>query len=98
MEGLLQGYIEKKKSVKESFPQSERAELIGKFTDALNKERTGKYKPLSPAFVSMKMARSGLKTNSDLYWFYGYCNDARSFSKCWWWSLKSESCEKNTLV
>jgi hypothetical protein len=89
---LFENYIEKKKAVAPTF-KSERAEIISKFVDELNSERTGKYKPLSPAFVSMKMSRAGLKTNSDLYWFLGYCKDARNFSKCWWYALDA----KNTI-
>lgn len=66
-----------------------RQELIKKFVDRLNAERDGiKYKKLSPVFIASKMYNSGLKDDLDLQWFYGYCNDARNFSKCWWWALK----------
>lgn len=67
-----------------------RQELIKKFVDRLNADRGGKFRPLSPAFIASKMYQSGLKNDFLLNWFYGYCNDAKNFSKCWWWSLRAQ--------
>lgn len=65
-----------------------RQEIIKMFVDRLNSERGSDFKPLSPAFVASKMYTAGLKTNWDLWWFWGYCKEAKNFSKIWWWSLK----------
>lgn len=85
---IIESYKLKDKS---QYQKSERAELVKKFVDRLNAERvSSKYKALPPSFYAVKMADAGLKTNQDLYWFYRYCDDAKSFSKCWWWSLKAK--------
>lgn len=66
---------------------SERAELIGKFTDRLNKERDGvKYKKLTYKRVGFLL--SHLKGTSELYAFLRQCEEARSFSAYFWWALK----------
>lgn len=71
---------------------SYRSELIKKFVDRLNEDRKlGGYKPLNPGFVASKMYNAGMRTDFLLNWFYGYCNDARHFSKCWWWSLNPKN-------
>ncbi len=67
-----------------------RQELIKKFVDRLNASRIGKYPPLKAGFVASRMYRAGLKDDMDLNWFYGYCDDAKNFSSCWWWSLKAQ--------
>ncbi len=70
---------------------SERSELLKKFVDRLNSDRVSSgRKPLKAGVYAIKMYQSGLKSNGDLYWFYGYCNDAKNFSSCWWWSLKAQ--------
>lgn len=86
---ILKTYIENSEKRKDSFEKSERAEIVKKFVDKLNalRESAG-YKKLPPSFYAIKMAESGLKSNTDLYWFYRYCEDAKDFGKCWWWSLK----------
>lgn len=72
-------------------PKSERAELVGKFVDRLNKSRIeNNYKPLPARFYAVKLAQSGLKTNGDLYWFFAYCDETKNFDKTFWWSLKSK--------
>jgi hypothetical protein len=66
---------------------SERAELVGKFADRLNRDRDGvKFKKLSYAAVSVKLAH--IRTIFDLYAFYRQCEEARSFSAYFWWALK----------
>lgn len=65
---------------------SERAELIGKFADTLNKDRDGKkYKKLSYAAVGYILAH--IKTNQDLNYFFRVCTDSKSFSKKFWYEL-----------
>lgn len=44
-------------------------------------------KPPAPAFVAFKM--SHLKVD-DLWFFLGYCKEAKHFSKTWWFSLKEQ--------
>lgn len=87
----IQDLITKYKELKhsENQPISERHELVEKFAKKINESRARDgLKPLRNAFLNKKMADAGLKTNQDLYWFYAYCNDAKNFDKCWWWSLK----------
>jgi hypothetical protein len=77
-----------KKAEKPLYP---RQELIKKFVDKLNSDRIcGGYKPLPASFYAIKMYDAGLKSDYLLWWFWGYCNDAKSFSSCWWWSLKPQ--------
>lgn len=78
-------------SKNEKTPPSERHELVSKFAKKINEKRIADgLKPLQSGFLNKKMADAGLKTNSDLYWFYRYCEEAKNFDKCWWWSLKAK--------
>lgn len=78
--------IEKKEK-----PLYPRQELIKKFVDRLNASRLeGGYKPLTARFIATKMYQAGLKDDFDLWWFWGWCNDSKNFSSCWWWSLKAK--------
>jgi len=73
---------------------NERQELIKKFVDRLNLDRSnGGYKPLSPSFYASKMYDAGLNSNFLLWWFWGYCNDSKNFSSTWWWSLNPKNCK-----
>lgn len=75
---------------KASFP-SERHEIISRFSKKINENRIRDgLKILSSSFLNKKMAENGLKTNFDLYKFYKYCEEAKNFDKCWWWSLRSK--------
>lgn len=79
---------EEKKSG-EQISISERHELVSKFSEKINANRIRDgIKPLNNAYINMKMAQSGLKSNFDLYWFYKYCDETKNFDKTWWWSLK----------
>lgn len=87
----LKLYIENAEKRKDNFEKSERAEIVKKFVFKLNDARKqANYKPLPASFYAIKMAESGLKTNTDLYWFFRYCEDAKDFGKTWWWSLRVE--------
>lgn len=69
-----------------------RQELIKKFVDRINADRAmNEYRPLTPKFIATKMYSAQVNTDFLLNWFYGYCDDAKNFSKCWWWSLNSKS-------
>jgi hypothetical protein len=70
---------------------NQRQELVKKFLDKLNESRTGKYKPLSPAYVGMKMR---FMDEGELYRFYGFCADSQNFSSTWFWSLNPKNYEK----
>ena len=86
---LLEQYKEKFKN--EDVPRSERAELVSKFTNRLNADRKAVgMKPYHASFYNMRMADAKL-TTQDLYWFYKYCENAKDFSKCWWWSLNAKN-------
>jgi hypothetical protein len=86
---ILNNYIERLKE-KPKLHFGEWQELIGKFTSVLDgiREQNG-FKKLGAKFYSIKMAQAKL-TTKDLYWFYRYCEDAKDFSKTWWWSLKAK--------
>ncbi len=63
-------------------PSSQRAELIGHFTDRLNASRDGKkYRKLSYAAVAVKL--SHLKTITDLHFLKRTCEDAESRGYPW---------------
>lgn len=69
-----------------------RQELMKKFVDRLNGDRVaGGYKALPASFYVTKMYDAGLKSDFLLWWFWGYCNEAKNFSKCWWWSLNPKN-------
>lgn len=85
-----------------------RSDIVARFIEHLNKdvenenakERTTAYhqhrKPVirkapAPSFVAFRM--SHLKV-PDLWYFLGYCREARNFSKTWWWALKEQPVEK----
>jgi hypothetical protein len=86
---ILESYkikLEQKPQVKGA--RNRREEIINKFMDVLNSDRLSNgYPKLSAGFVVSKMARAGIKSEQDLYWFLRYCEDAKNFSSCWWWSL-----------
>lgn len=80
-----------------------RNDIVKRFVEALQKdveienekERLIAYhqhrkpvirKPPAPSFVAFRM--SHLKVD-DLWYFLGYCREAKHFSKCWWHSLKA---------
>lgn len=86
---IIKTYIESKKN-QPKITFGEWQELVGKFTSKLDsvREENG-YKKLGAKFYSIKMAEAKL-TTQDLYWFYRYCEDAKNFSKTWWWALKAK--------
>lgn len=86
---ILQNYIERQKE-KPKINYGEWQELVGKFTDKLDALRVENgYKKLGARFYAIKMGEAQLSTQ-DLYWFYRYCEDAKHFGKCFWWSLKAK--------
>jgi hypothetical protein len=65
---------------------SERAELIGQFTNRINSERAGtKYKELNPKFIAVKLGH--LRTN-EIRDFYKVCSNGGCFSKVFFGALK----------
>lgn len=65
-----------------------RTEMVGMFTEQLNEERKAAgYKPLTPAFVSMKVADAKM-TEYQMYEFYKDCASADSFGRCFFGKLK----------
>lgn len=72
--------------------KSRREEVINNFIEILNSDRLSNgYPKLSAGFIVSKMARAGIKSEQDLYWFYRYCEDAKNFSSTWWWSLDARN-------
>jgi hypothetical protein len=63
-----------------------RAELVGKITDRLNKERGTKYEKLSYERVASLV--SYIKGDSELYAFLRKLEGARSFTALFWWHVK----------
>lgn len=72
-----------------------RQEIIKKFVDAINPPRVAAgYKSYSVAYIASKMYNAGLKTDFSLWYFYGYCREAKNFSSCWHWSLDNKNVKK----
>lgn len=66
---------------------SERAEIVGKFLDRLNRERLKtKYKPLTAKIVAIKLGH--LKTIQDLHYFFNLCDRSKSFGSKFFYELK----------
>jgi hypothetical protein len=63
-----------------------RAELVGKITDRLNKERGTKYEKLSYERVASLVAY--IKGDSELYAFLRKLEGANSFTALFWWHVK----------
>ena len=92
--GAMQNAPKPAQEIKPSAPiksgiTNERQYIISLFEKELNKDRTGKYKPLTPAFIGVKMAQAGLKTTGSLRAFHDECKRAPHFGKFFWWSLKA---------
>lgn len=74
---------------------SERQELIQQFVDKLNFERVGtKFKPVTARQINVLV--SFLKV-SDLYWLFGECERAASFSKRFFGKLRDTKVKKDNL-
>lgn len=81
-------------TIQEPKPKSkisnQRQEIVKMFLDRLNAAREGtKYKPLTPAFVGMKL--SVFKTAGELHQFFGTCSEAKNFSSYFFWSLNPKN-------
>ena len=75
-------------------PASERAELIGKFVEGINRERVGtKWAPVTPRLVAIKVGH--LKTNGDLYFLLKQCEQGKSFGKVFFGALKVRPVPEN---
>lgn len=87
-QSLFANYVVEKKDA----PQSYRAEMIGKFHERLQKEyHVFSGKELSARTVAIKLAF--VKTD-ELEFFYKQCQQARSFSKFFWWSLNPKNAKR----
>jgi hypothetical protein len=72
-------------------PSSERAELIGKITDAYNRgEKNPKFRR---TYAAMGVRLAHVKT-SDLYALFKECEAAQSFGKLLNWKLNPKNCNK----
>lgn len=67
---------------------SERAEIISRFVEQINKDRIGtKWEPITPKAVALKVGH--LKNNMELHSFYKICETSKSgFGKCFFGALK----------
>jgi hypothetical protein len=69
--------------------RTERGELMQFFCDNLNSARTADgLRPIPMA--RMGRILQGIPTK-DLYYLQSVCNDAKNFSKKFWWELKNET-------
>lgn len=68
--------------------KSERAEIISKFVEKINRERMGTiYAQITPRVVAIKIGH--LKDNMELYHFYKMCCNAKNgFGRCFFGALK----------
>ncbi|HEC32773.1 MAG TPA: hypothetical protein ENI63_00755 [Candidatus Kaiserbacteria bacterium] len=84
MEQAIKNYKIKKQKNKNI--NNERADLVFRFTQSINKERVGtKYKKLTARGVAIKL---GHIPTSDLYFFLKQCDNAKSFGKMFFGCLK----------
>lgn len=74
-----------KYKIKKTKITNERQMWVGKFLERINSERSPIYKPITPARMGMLLSQM---TTSQLKMFYGDCNDAKHFSKYFWWKIK----------
>lgn len=96
MQNFFSGYKIKEVEERDLKITNGRQAALREFVERLNKEREGKsLRPLSPAFVSKKMADGGIKTEGDLVWFFAQCKEAKNFSAYWWWALRGTKSEEN---
>lgn len=74
--------------------KTERQEIFNKIVAILeeDRKRSGR-KPLGAGFYAIKMARSGIKTTQDLYWFHGYLSDSKNYAATFWWSTNPKNCK-----
>lgn len=99
IQDIINKYKEEKDITSNVVPISERHELVSKFSEKINTKRVADgLKPISNGFINMKMAQSGLKTNTDLYWFFAYCEESKNFDKTWWYSLKASSTPQQSAL
>ena len=62
--------------------RSERGDLITYFLEKINSDRDGvKYKKLTVSYMAHKLS---LYTTPQLYYLRIKCDEAKSFSKCFW--------------
>lgn len=72
---------------------NQRQEVMKMFVDRLNADRiSGGYKPLRPAFYAVRMRFMDIQ---QLRQFYGYCDEAMSFSRTWWWATNPKNFDNN---
>ena len=77
-------YLKIKEPIKNTI-RCERQELVGWFTDKINKDREGtKYKPLTCRFVAVKLGHLSV---GDMRDFYKQCSKGE-FSKIFFGALK----------
>jgi len=82
----ISDFLQKKKYEQNEKITNERQEITKKFVDRINAERKKDgFKALSPTVFGVRLAK--IKTR-DLYKFYSECEEAKNFSKYFWWKLK----------
>ena len=75
----------------ETSKDTERGELMQYFRQRLNSERTkDSYPPLTMARMGKILEKIPTK---DLYYLKRVCDDAKNFSKKFWWELKPRTDE-----
>lgn len=86
----FQEFIPQKPRKKKS--TSERAELIGWFTDELNKTRgQGGFRKLSYSVIGIKLSHI---PTEDLYYLQSQMKNVKNSSAYFWWSLRPENIDK----
>ena len=84
---ISKDYLNKLKRHKKLNITSERQEIIQQFADKINLERIGtKFKPVIWKQVNGLLGH--VRKVSDLYWLFGECERADSFSKKFFGVLK----------
>jgi hypothetical protein len=80
------------KAVMQKSRETERGELMQYFRQRLNMDRTKDgYPPISMGRMGGMLAKIPTK---DLYYLKKVCDDAKSFSKKFWWELNPKKHEE----
>jgi hypothetical protein len=88
MDGRLFVKYASRPSIAAGLRITERGELMAYFCEKINAGRVGtRFKPVSMARMGRLLERIPTK---DLYYLKRVCDDARHFSKKFWWELNAK--------
>ncbi len=76
--------------------RTERGDIITSFREHINQDRIGtKYKQLPVAYFAQLLS---IYSDSDLYILLQKCNQAKSFTKCFWYFARPKKLSPDRVV